>query len=102
MRSQDSHKMSSSRVGWGQLSAQNSRPSTLCYDGDEIPRFSQDELQQSWLGSAVIPEFTSIHALLCTRNAGGPQGSGEVAQPYCRLLGPAEHRRRIHQFLLVY
>jgi len=31
MKSQDSHKMSSSRVGWGQLSAQNSRPSTLCY-----------------------------------------------------------------------
>merc|ERR1711959_836990 len=31
MKSQDSHKMSSSRVGWGQLSAQNTRPSTLCY-----------------------------------------------------------------------
>merc|ERR1719460_3621702 len=29
MRSQDSHKMSSSRVGWGQLSAQNSRPVEL-------------------------------------------------------------------------
>jgi len=31
MKSQDSHKMSSSRVGWGQLSDQNTRPSTLCY-----------------------------------------------------------------------
>jgi len=31
MKSQDSHRMSSSRVGWGQLSSQNSRPSTLCY-----------------------------------------------------------------------
>merc|ERR1719439_526094 len=31
MKSQDSHKMSSSRVGWGQLSSQNTRPSTLCY-----------------------------------------------------------------------
>jgi len=31
MQSEDSHKMSSSRVGWGQLSAQNTRPSTLCY-----------------------------------------------------------------------
>jgi hypothetical protein len=36
MRSQHSHKMSSSRVGWGQLSAQNSRPSTLCYATDEL------------------------------------------------------------------
>merc|ERR1719269_346244 len=31
MKSQDSHKMSSSRVGWGQLSSQNTHPSTLCY-----------------------------------------------------------------------
>jgi len=31
MKSQDSHKMSSSKVGWGQLSSQNTRPSTLCY-----------------------------------------------------------------------
>jgi len=31
MKSQDSHKMSSSRVGWGQLSSQNTCPSTLCY-----------------------------------------------------------------------
>merc|ERR1719398_676811 len=31
MKSQDSHRMSSSRVGWGQLSSQNSRPSTVCY-----------------------------------------------------------------------
>merc|ERR1719174_2773709 len=31
MKSQDSHKMSSSRVGWGQLSSQNTSPSTLCY-----------------------------------------------------------------------
>jgi len=31
MKSQDSHKMNSSRVGWGQLSDQNTRPSTLCY-----------------------------------------------------------------------
>merc|ERR1719310_180685 len=31
MKSQDSHKMSSNRVGWGQLSDQNTRPSTLCY-----------------------------------------------------------------------
>jgi LPXTG-motif cell wall-anchored protein len=31
MKSQDSHKISSSRVGWGQLSSQNTHPSTLCY-----------------------------------------------------------------------
>merc|ERR1719271_1761166 len=31
MQSEDSHKMSSNRVGWGQLSAQNTRPSTLCF-----------------------------------------------------------------------
>merc|ERR1719247_3937286 len=31
MKRQDSHKLSSSKVGWGQLSAQNTRPSTLCY-----------------------------------------------------------------------
>jgi len=30
MKSHDSHKMSSSRVGWGQLSSQNTRESTLC------------------------------------------------------------------------
>jgi len=35
MQSEDSHKMSSSRVGWGQLSAQNTRPSTLCYAESE-------------------------------------------------------------------
>merc|ERR1719506_681415 len=34
MKSQDSHKMSSSRVGWGQLSSQNTRESTLCYASD--------------------------------------------------------------------
>jgi len=31
MKCQDSHKLSSSKVGWGQLSAQDTRPSTLCY-----------------------------------------------------------------------
>jgi len=31
MKSQDSHKMSSNRVGWGQPSSQTTRPSTLCY-----------------------------------------------------------------------
>jgi hypothetical protein len=31
MKSQDSHKISSSRVGWGQLSSQNTSASTLCY-----------------------------------------------------------------------
>jgi len=35
MKSQDSHNMSSSRVGWGQLSSQNTRPSTLCYASKE-------------------------------------------------------------------
>merc|ERR1719301_453377 len=34
MKSQDSHKMSSSRVGWGQLSSQSTRESTLCYASD--------------------------------------------------------------------
>merc|ERR1719364_91269 len=34
MKSQDPHKMSSSRVGWGQQSSQNTHPSTLCYASD--------------------------------------------------------------------
>merc|ERR1719174_3084763 len=77
-------------------------------------RFSQDELQQSWLGSAVRPEYTSVHALLCNRVGGcdrvaggslgrvardaeGPHSAGEVAQPNCRLLGPADSWQKDQQ-----
>merc|ERR1719217_953130 len=45
MKSQDSHRMSSSRVGWGQLSSQNSRPSTLCYAMETQEMMTQDDLK---------------------------------------------------------
>jgi hypothetical protein len=37
MKSEDPHKVNSSRVGWGQLSSQNSRPLTHCYAGKIEP-----------------------------------------------------------------
>merc|ERR1719271_527968 len=42
MKSQDSHKMSSSRVGWGQQSSQNTHPSTLCYASDYALESQED------------------------------------------------------------
>merc|ERR1719353_2111399 len=51
MKSQDSHKMSSSRVGWGQLPAQNTRPSTLCYATE-----SEDATESQAAASALTLE----------------------------------------------
>merc|ERR1719174_2950760 len=46
MQSEDSHKMSSSRVGWGQLSAQNTRPSTLCYATESEKKEEESEASE--------------------------------------------------------
>jgi len=72
MQSEDSHKMSSSRVGWGQLSAQNTRPSTLCYateseeteDATESPAASTPQVAVAVAGMETQEDLKSLAKLL--------------------------------------
>merc|ERR1719327_2239330 len=62
MKSQDPHKVNSSRAGWGQLSSQNSHPLTNCYAGEQIG--SESRIAATTLGIQDVPQVVDLTANL--------------------------------------